>query len=96
MSTAVSEVINSYNKKPIAIEKNKTKPIAIDVVSEAIVDWLLNEYRDLHQAKDNGWHVTVIRILGVNKYEELARIARADGRFPQRYFTWLLNREMGL
>jgi hypothetical protein len=39
-------------------------------------------------------HYRLAHELGVNVYRRLAATARQEGKYPKRYFVWLLNREM--
>jgi hypothetical protein len=93
MSSTFS-IADTLTKKTIAIGEDKYNTIAIECNDNKKIDFLLNEYSDLHSNKDNGWHATIIRKLGADRYERLARMARADGRFPAKYMTWLINKEL--
>lgn len=85
----MQDIYKTLQQKAIAIDNKNKNTIAI---GNDKIDYLLDEYKDLRLQKDTAWHAKVIKLIGTNKYEELARVARAEGRHPSKYMTFLINR----
>ena len=83
----VSEIINnsnSYRGKP-----EKTIAIAID---DKQIDSVLDDNSDLYTATYRGWHAKFIKQHGLDLWLRYASTARQEGKNPERYFVWLLNK----
>jgi len=90
-TTAVSAVLNQVDKYPQYKPKVITKP------SNDEIDYLIETCKDLTQAGGrnmSGWYASAIRNIGAERFRELASLARADGKNPPRYFSWLIKREL--
>lgn len=74
------------------IVQKELKPIAI--VSDKQIDQLLEQYQDMRDGQFTAWHAGIIKKLGTSRYCQLASTAKQEGKSPQRYFTWLIQKEI--
>jgi hypothetical protein len=67
-------------------ERNLSKPVTVKTIHQT-----LSFYSDLLNPRFKAWYVTKIKSLGVERFRQLASIAKADGRNSKTYFSWLLK-----
>lgn len=56
-------------------------------------DFLFEDLSDLVNESFKGWYMKQFYRLGKDRILQLASIARADGKNPQRYFSYLIKGE---
>lgn len=85
----VSTGLNNFIPTDISIDINRQKYEC---------DYLYEDLTDLVGAipKLRPWFIKRFYALGKDKTLQLASIAKADGKNPQRLFTYLLNKEYSL
>jgi len=85
--------ILSYNKNTtdISIDINKYIPTDTNCYRKYENDFLFEELSDLCSKDFRGWYCKLFYKLGREKVLKLASIARADGKNPPRYFSYLLK-----
>lgn len=86
----ISEVLKE--KQLSAVDINKTTAVQLN---NKVIDKIISDYSDLTGGgKDmSGWYASMLRKLGASRFTQLAGVARADGKDPARYFSWLLKQE---
>lgn len=71
---------------PTATEITKLTPVATDV--------LFSELEDLVNLEFKAWYCKSFVDLGRDKVLRLASVSRQDGKNPQRYFSFLIRKEL--
>ena len=91
VDSIIAKKKESNTKKEIQL----TAVVINKLINNKLIDQVISDYIDLTGGgKDmKGWYATAIRRLGVDRFCQLASIARAEGKNPARYFSWLLKRE---
>lgn len=76
---------------------NEVNP-AVTAVSNKQIDALIEDYGDLTRSGKpmDGYYADTIRRLGVERWLQLAHVARVEGKNKPRYFNWLLKHELSL
>jgi membrane-bound lytic murein transglycosylase MltF len=80
----------------VSTGKNKYIPTDISTVTSKKKydnDFLLEELSDLTNDNFRAWYCSKFYKLGKDRVLELASIARADGKNPSRYFSYLLSKK---
>lgn len=77
---------NSYSNKT-----NNTIAIAID---DKKIDYFLDENKVMYPEQYRKWHAKFIKQHGADEWLKCVSIAKQEGRDPQRYLVWLLNRSV--
>jgi len=91
----IRTTIDNCTKEETTIDNwNKEIKTIDNCIDNKRIDYLLEHYKHLRESKDSAWHATVIRRLGLEKYEVLAKTALREGKIPARYMTWLINRDL--
>jgi hypothetical protein len=87
----VTAVVSQIDKYPQYKPKTYVKPCNDEI------DYLIETCKDLTQSSGrdmSGWYAKSIRQIGSERFRELASLARADGKNPPKYFSWLIKREL--
>lgn len=79
------------NKKNYSNSSRDLKPIAI-VLDDRQIDSVLDDNSDLYPANYRSWHAKFIKQFGLDIWVRCASTARQEGKNPERYLVWLLNR----
>lgn len=74
-----------------ATENNLVIPTATEQLSIKEQDILYSMLSDLTNDLFKAWYCTTFKRLGREKTMNLASLARADGKDPRKYFSYLLK-----
>lgn len=88
---SAQEILQKTKSEPIATEVRTLKPIAID---DKQIDLLISENTDVLCLDFKAWYCKCIKLIGSDKFIQLASLARSEGNNKARYFSWLLKREI--
>lgn len=88
---STSKILQKQKSEPIATEDTKLKPIAID---DRYIDLLISENNDILCLDFKAWYCKCIKLIGADKFVQLASQARSEGKDKPKYFSWLLKREI--
>lgn len=84
----ISQVLNnSYSNR-----EETSNTIAIAIVDDNKIDWLLDQNTDMFPTTYRSWHAKWIKKHGDEAWVRCVSTARQEGKNPQRYLVWLLGR----
>lgn len=79
-----------------AVKELNTTAVTADsctAVANKRIDSIIDDFTHLTGGTANrmsGWYANMIRQLGVDKFIQLAKTAEQEGKYPAKYFSWLL------
>ena len=88
---STKEIIQKQKPIATATVSTKIKPIAIE---DKHIDLLINENNDILCLDFKAWYCKCIKLIGADKFVQLASQARNEGKNKPKYFSWLLKREI--
>lgn len=91
----ITKYLNTAGNKYITTAEEGINSHSNTNPADAIIDAIITDTRDLTGSgkQMDAWYAKTIRVIGAAKFQQLAGMARADGKNPPRYFSWLLKRE---